>query len=608
MTTAVATAQPTALSTLLADPDKLREFPIETVERLFALDREMRSDAARAEYFAAFNTLQSQLQPVRKEGRNKETRSWYAKLEHVCAMLDPLLIDNGFSTSVSTEPCDQPELLRFVMTVRHNGGHAEQHRLEMPVDYLGPKGAPVKTRAHGTGSSFTLAERYLKVGVFNVQTYTDDDGNAAGGGPGAEKITPAQADELNAMFDEVGGDKRKFVNIFGVDAMPDLTQANFLPARNILRSQGGARMSEPRVLYKNMVGGWVLDIDGVSVPVVRADIAGETKRQRDALLEAAKEAASWPLYVDTMKIKRHIEAATRRYRRMRGEDRCLTAPRAHTPPPWKAEYLSQHRYRITAQDGKTTICDIALWLTDYGEQQRNAALMAAAPETARQRDLLLKVAKALRDEHNHEFREARIEIHRMAVSMPPSPSARNDHPRLCAGVTRVDRGPSWHPHGLAVFAHRDANRAPERATRRLHGRAIGRILPRRADQRLFVGMDGIREGDGAESARVLRVRARSNRANRRVLLQGYWRRWRARGMFARRAGRSGRRPRTQMPDAQHASALLGPRRVPARIRAAGAGADMGGQPVVGGFHELLPAVSRADRAGGAGREIPRRAR
>ena len=39
MTTLVATPEPSALATLLADPDRLRDFPIETVERLFVLDK-----------------------------------------------------------------------------------------------------------------------------------------------------------------------------------------------------------------------------------------------------------------------------------------------------------------------------------------------------------------------------------------------------------------------------------------------------------------------------------------------------------------------------------------------------------------------------------------
>ena len=40
----LAEPQVSALTQLLADPDRLRDFPIETVERLFELDRQIRAD------------------------------------------------------------------------------------------------------------------------------------------------------------------------------------------------------------------------------------------------------------------------------------------------------------------------------------------------------------------------------------------------------------------------------------------------------------------------------------------------------------------------------------------------------------------------------------
>ena len=60
----------------------------------------------------------------------------------------------------------------------------------------------------------------------------------------------------------------------------------------------------------------------------------------------------------------------------------------HTPGPWAETYLPQHRMRIFAAGGQTTICDVALWTADYDEQQANARLIAAAPD-------LLEALKAL---------------------------------------------------------------------------------------------------------------------------------------------------------------------------------------------------------------------
>ena len=222
MTTAVAKAEPTALATLLADPDKLREFPIETVERLFALDREMRNDAAKVDYATAFNAVQADMTPVRKAGHNPSTKSNYALAEHIDEMLQPLLIRHGFSTSFSEEPTDKPETVRLVMTVRHNGGHTELHRRDVPFDYMGMRGNPTKTKLHGSASAETYAKRRLKCAVFDIQLGDDDDGNAGGGGPGAEKISEAICQELLILADDVGADKVMFCRWLGVDSFADI--------------------------------------------------------------------------------------------------------------------------------------------------------------------------------------------------------------------------------------------------------------------------------------------------------------------------------------------------------------------------------------------------
>ena len=62
------------------------------MERLFALQREARSDMAREAYAVAFHALQGDLTPVRKRAKNsRQTGSMYANAEAVNAMLDPLL-------------------------------------------------------------------------------------------------------------------------------------------------------------------------------------------------------------------------------------------------------------------------------------------------------------------------------------------------------------------------------------------------------------------------------------------------------------------------------------------------------------------------------------
>ena len=242
MTTLVATPEPSALAKLLADPDRLRDFPIETVERLFVLDRQIRADAARQEYFQAFNEVQSKMTPVRKLGWNPHTKSTFAKLEDVCRMLDPLVNAHGFSQSVSTGDCPIPGHIRFVLLLRHTGGHEERHHLDAPVDDTGIQGKATKTALHGIASSGTYCTRQLKCKVWDVQIVSDDDGNAAAGvGPGSERISESQADDLLALITEVDADYERFRNHFKILALTDLPVSRLKEAIALLNAKRAQR-------------------------------------------------------------------------------------------------------------------------------------------------------------------------------------------------------------------------------------------------------------------------------------------------------------------------------------------------------------------------------
>ena len=239
MSNAIEKAQPSALATLLSDPERLKDYPIETVERLFELDKQVRAEASRREFNVAFNALQSELTPVRKKGRNDQTRSAYARAEDVNAMLQPIIVKNGFSLSVDTEDCPIPSFLRFVMTIRHIGGHNERHVIDAPIDDKGPKGAPVKTLLHGTGSSLTYCDRILKCSVFDIQLVADDDGNAGAGiGIGAEKISEEEALDVEASLESVNGNKAKLLAIYGIERISDLPKFQLKAVHQMLAEKG----------------------------------------------------------------------------------------------------------------------------------------------------------------------------------------------------------------------------------------------------------------------------------------------------------------------------------------------------------------------------------
>lgn len=240
MTTDLATVQQSPLAQLLDDPDRLKDFPIETIERLSALHRELRQDAAREAFADAFHDLQGDMTPVRKSARNTHTKSWYARLEHIEAMLDPLIHKHGFSTSLSSRPGAAADCTRFVLIVRR-GLHTEEHLWDAPIDDKGIKGEANKTKLHGGASAMSYAARYLKTNVFGVQTYRDDDGNAAGAGAGAEPIKQEQVKYLNDLADNSGADKVRLAawikSSFGIDDLSKLPARNFDRVRQMLENR-----------------------------------------------------------------------------------------------------------------------------------------------------------------------------------------------------------------------------------------------------------------------------------------------------------------------------------------------------------------------------------
>ena len=170
----------------MRDPEALKNLDVERLRAFFDIQREARADRAQAEFTEAMIAVKSELRPVIKKHDNHEANSSsFAKLEDIEKELDEKLVKHGFSTSISEEPHNKgnAELARFVMSVRHVGGHTEKHYLESPLDYLGKRGNPAKTKVHGLFSSYTQAVKYLKCNVFgiNLKGKHDDDGNAAGG-------------------------------------------------------------------------------------------------------------------------------------------------------------------------------------------------------------------------------------------------------------------------------------------------------------------------------------------------------------------------------------------------------------------------------------------
>jgi|GEM_PF-1713785 len=155
---------------------------IDRLDRLLVM-RE-RENARRAEqaWKAAMSAAQAEMEPIRADATNDQTRSRYASHAALDGAIRPIYTGHGLGLTFDSGDAPSPEHVRIVCDVSHSpDGHSRRYHLDMPVDGKGARGGDVMTKTHAMGSGITYGKRYLLGMIFNLAVTKDDDGNAAGG-------------------------------------------------------------------------------------------------------------------------------------------------------------------------------------------------------------------------------------------------------------------------------------------------------------------------------------------------------------------------------------------------------------------------------------------
>lgn len=207
----------------------LGEKGVDVLERIHAIHREVRADEARAAFARAMSAFRADMPPVTKcvPGQHgvthagTRTRGMYAPLDAITAILNPIAAKHGFSYRFDRERKEGQDWILCVIT--HEGGHSEVSRFPVKDDT-----GPGRNAIQATASAEAYGRRYALTAGFAITTADpDDDAQAAGGSP--DTITDEQAANLQALAEEVGADRAKFLAWAGVDRLADLP-ASKLPA------------------------------------------------------------------------------------------------------------------------------------------------------------------------------------------------------------------------------------------------------------------------------------------------------------------------------------------------------------------------------------------
>ncbi len=211
--------------------------PVEVLERLVALQERVTDRNARMAFIQALHAFQREVGPVPKtkaievdQSGTKVVRSRYSPLNVIADHIREPLARNGFSywwdSSIAGDIVD------IRCTLQHEDGHSQTSSFSFPVkDAAAPKMSGVQI----AGSARTYGERYSLIEVCGLTT-ADPDTDGAGE---VEYITEGEAADLDALIQEVGADKKKFLKVYGVAHLEALPKNLLHPAIRTLEERRG---------------------------------------------------------------------------------------------------------------------------------------------------------------------------------------------------------------------------------------------------------------------------------------------------------------------------------------------------------------------------------
>lgn len=202
---------------------------VDKLERLLGMYERITAREAEVAFNESLKAAQAEMPQIKRDAKNDQTNSRYARLETVSQAMDPIITKHGFALSFGTAESPLPSHYRITCTLSHEAGHSRDYHADVPADLTGMKGTQNKTATHAFGSTMSYGRRYLKLMMFDV-ALTDDDGNAAE----STFISAAQAQQIATLMEEAGADQGAFLKYMGVDEVAHIRVNEFRKALTAL--------------------------------------------------------------------------------------------------------------------------------------------------------------------------------------------------------------------------------------------------------------------------------------------------------------------------------------------------------------------------------------
>lgn len=146
--------------------------PVETMEKLFALHKDVKAERAKEAFVQAVSKFQAEC-PIIKRNKDvlnkdgKSVRYSYASLDSIVSQVKATLGSCGLS--YTTDVVNETGFIIAVCKITHILGHSETSSFKIPIDTEGYMSAPQKY-----ASALTFAKRYAFCNALGILTGEDD--------------------------------------------------------------------------------------------------------------------------------------------------------------------------------------------------------------------------------------------------------------------------------------------------------------------------------------------------------------------------------------------------------------------------------------------------
>lgn len=211
-------------------------FDVGKLEQLLKLQEQWQATQARKEYvaaMAAFKTDPPKLvknKHVRFQTSKGVTEYDHATHSEVTDKIVAALAKHGLSHRWNVEQSEGR--IRVTCTITHVGGHSESVSMISAADDSGGKNA-----IQALASATTYLQRYTLLAATGMSTSEMDAADTDG--HQAQYITEKQVADLDALIEEIGADRQKFLRYIKVDALEDILAANYSAAVAALEAKRG---------------------------------------------------------------------------------------------------------------------------------------------------------------------------------------------------------------------------------------------------------------------------------------------------------------------------------------------------------------------------------